>query len=152
MWELVRSASTVYGRLLGRLFGRMGGLVLPVFVLSVFVLSVSFLTACSSVSERACTLIGCDDGINISISGAPDASWTLEIEEPDGTVHRRECAEDGVCTERFFPGVTSEAVTVRVITTEGTREWEMTPDYERLQPNGPGCPPVCHQARLELSL
>jgi sugar lactone lactonase YvrE len=135
---------------------RSAGFLSPPSVIGVglvgLLLSILSLSACSSITERACTLIGCDDGVSITVANAPEGPWTLEVEESDGSVHRRTCDGNYRCDGVFFAGVASDAITVRVIAEDETHEWSVTPNYERLQPNGPGCPPVCRQARIEVSL
>jgi hypothetical protein len=115
------------------------------------ILLVALLAGCSSVAERACTKIGCDDGIVVSISEAR-SDFALQIIEADGTVHERVCAAAATCDQFFFDGIRSETVIVRLVSGEQTIEREFEPAYERAQPNGPDCPPVCYQAQITFAL
>jgi hypothetical protein len=76
----------------------------------------------------------------------------IELDSGEGVeVREAECAPGGPCVA-FFAGRTPESATVRVIAGAQVVSRELRPDYERVQPNGPGCPPVCRQATVVVAL
>ena len=101
--------------------------------------------------ERACTLIGCSDGITVVVENAPAPPYTVEVVLPDGTSRTSRCeAAPGCDAGLFVEGVTAEEVTVRVTAGAGSSSQVVRPSYETAQPNGPGCPPICKQARVQV--
>lgn len=106
------------------------------------------LAGCPPTSPRACTLIGCTDGLGVEVSGAPAGPYRIELEVP-GEAQRRvfRCDTPGACAPAFFE-VTPEVATVHLVTAAGTRSQQVRPAYNVTQPNGPDCPPRCRQARV----
>ena len=94
-------------------------------------------------------MIGCSDGLNVVVENAPAPPYTVEVILPDGTRRTARCeAAPGCEAGLFVEGVTAEEVTVRVDAGAGSSSQVVRPQYETAQPNGPGCPPVCKQARV----
>ena len=142
---------------------------LPVVPLAVLVLAAPGATSpfsgCSSSPGRACTLIGCNDGVGFFV--ARDAI------EPVGAVSVRLCLDGRCRTERppaevfsqpggtafmaaFRPGALDPrrehraSITIRdgeTVVYRLARRVALT----RNQPNGPGCGPVCHQTDLRIT-
>ena len=109
--------------------------------------------ACRSATPpmQACTLIGCSDGVTIIVAGAPPARYTVALELPDGRRRSLRCeAAAGCAAGLFFEDVSAEQVTVEISSDAGTSVHEVRPSYVESQPNGPDCPPVCRQARVEV--
>lgn len=132
---------------------------LPVVFSIVFV-------SCSSVPATApvitCTLIGCLGGITVNISGLPPGSdYEVTLILPSGEKTNLQCGDspevnpfENSCAESgaFFtlpsdvepPGeITIEVIVGGVSTSQG-----FTPVYEKSQPNGEDCPPVCYNATV----
>ncbi len=100
---------------------------------------------------QICTKIGCSDGLTMVVENAPAAPYTVEVALPDGTSRTERCeAASGCDAGLFFEGVTAEEVTVRITGTAGTSSQAIRPEYAETQPNGPGCPPTCRQARVQV--
>ena len=100
---------------------------------------------------RACTKIGCSDGITVVVKNAPAVPYTVEVVLPDGTSRTSRCeAAPGCDAGLFFEEVTAEELTVRVTAGAGSSSQVVRPSYQTAQPNGPGCPPVCKQARVSV--
>ena len=105
-------------------------------------------------SERACTLIGCGDGLSIRFEQQVPTDVTVTIELPNGDIRSQECRPASFCSGVFFEGVTASSVTVRLSApgrpTQVVEAVEL--EYEEHQPNGDGCEPVCMIARLSVKL
>jgi hypothetical protein len=105
--------------------------------------------------ERACTLIGCVDGLTVQLPSAPSGAWRVEVTDlaAGGAPRVFECAAGATCSPSvFFADLAPERARVRVVTTRGTVESEVRPTYAAARPNGEDCPPVCRQARVEVTL
>lgn len=114
------------------------------------------LASCEALfGPRACTLIGCTDGISVRVAELPQSVYTVELLLPDGEVLSMECLRSaaGVCaSEVFFDGITPPELAVRLTTASGTRTETFRPTYVSHQPNGPGCSPICRQATITMAL
>lgn len=109
---------------------------------------------CSPGAEpvRACTMIGCEDGLEVTVEGAPAGPFRVEAALPGSAAPRVfECPAAGECGGRaFFAGFTPDSVIVRVIVAGDTTTRALRPQYRTAQPNGSGCPPVCRQATVRV--
>lgn len=99
---------------------------------------------------RACTLIGCLNGLAVEFSTPPTAPYRMEVRSNSLTVNVYECTvlnqcyPNGTVFENYYP----QSVTIKVITATGTASTEVTPTYVESQPNGKGCGPTCRTARV----
>ena len=109
------------------------------------------LSGCGTLVERSCTLIGCSDGVFISVAGTVQASWTVRVSAPGIETFETACTAFGcgATIEDAFP----ETVTVTILDAEGevVVEANGTPSYRTVRPNGPDCEPECRQAFVEVS-
>jgi len=118
-------------------------------------LVLALLSGCRPASPAAdppiqiCTKIGCSDGLTVVVENAPAAPYTVEVGLPDGTSRTAPC-EAGCDGGLFFEGVTADEVTVRITGSAGTSSQSVRPTYTDSRPNGPDCPPVCRQARVQV--
>ena len=120
---------------------------------------------------RACTLIGCNSGVSValqpSVSALPysarfdlpgglNASFICTISGPRevrGPIQDVFCSRDRLSVS-LSP--VPRKVTIEVLVTGEAgaaidpRVGSFTPDYQRLEPNGAGCPPVCLRATVVL--
>jgi hypothetical protein len=112
------------------------------------------LASCEAIfSPRACTLIGCTDGLTVQMVDLPVGACTLEVLLPGGEIRTFECAQASAFPAHLFvPGVAAEEITLRVTTEAGVRTETGRPVYSKLRPNGRGCPPVCWQAEVTMRL
>jgi hypothetical protein len=112
------------------------------------------LASCEAIfSPRACTLIGCTDGLSVQLVDLPVGAYALEVLLPGGEIRTFECAQASACpAQLFFPGVAAEEITLRMTTEAGVRTETRRPVYSKLRPNGRGCPPVCWQAEMTMRL
>jgi hypothetical protein len=100
---------------------------------------------------QICTKIGCSDGLTVVVENAPPVPYTVEAALPDGTSRTAQCDASPGCDEGvFLADVTADEVTVRITASAGTSSQVVRPEYVETQPNGPGCPPTCKQARVQV--
>jgi len=118
------------------------------------------LWACASSPPegQACTLIGCEDGLNLKLDPMP-ASFTLRLSTGDGQLQVLNCPSEGpqeaICfpDQVFVPRFTPDSLIVDI-------QWEdqelkgqvLQPEYSVQRPNGPGCEPACRQGQASLKL
>lgn len=112
------------------------------------------LSGCNGLLPTDCTLIDCDDGLSVELAAIPTGTYQVEVLLPTGEIHAAECPDTSRCGPGifFFSGVTAAEVTIRVTTEAGTRSETVRPRYLESRPNGPGCPPLCRQARVTVGL
>jgi hypothetical protein len=116
-----------------------------------FLIPLLALAACNGPAEQACTMIGCNDGLRVDLDGfAPDEAFTARALVDGAVVATAECAQGG-CADVWLDGVAAPNVTIEIATESG-QTWSATfaPEYAEVQPNGPGCPPVCLQAAVQM--
>lgn len=99
-----------------------------------------------------CTLIGCDNGLSVQLSGTPAGAYRVEAIADGADPVALECGAGQTCPPVFFPGLQAAHVTIRVTTSAGTRSQAFTPDYRDLYPNGRDCGAVCKQATVTVQL
>lgn len=131
-------------------------------------------------SFPSCTEIGCYSYVRANFtksSGWADGRWEISLQSGGTTVGSCEIDlpappnAEGDCTgdlllkigtdrqaierassQRDFSDNTPSEFTVR-LERDGQQVAQQTfsPEFDRLQPNGPGCSPVCHQAEVEFA-
>jgi hypothetical protein len=111
------------------------------------------LTACSAPApapaQRACTMIGCEDGLTVVVEGTPRGAYRVEARAEGEPPRVRECTSPEACGQVFFAGFLPGEVTVEVTAVGGARSSRtVRPRVETVQPNGPDCPPTCRQGRV----
>lgn len=125
--------------------------------------------SCDGVGT-ACTEIGCDDGITLTVSPASgliagvysvSVSGTGESTSCSLTVDNAAQVTDTTCdlidnTAGSFTVVlhsSPETLTI-TIDRDGTElgKEDITPSYTTVQPNGPECEPTCHQADVSMQV
>ncbi len=114
--------------------------------------------ACDSPTE-VCTLVGCDSGLTVQLSGLPVGAFTVEVfpESPalDPPVYRYECTPGPQpCSTRvLFPGLYVEQPYVRVTSALGTvTHHEPDVTYQTSYPNGRQCGPECRSATVSVGI
>jgi len=111
------------------------------------------LLACGDPAGRACTEIGCSDGLYVELQGTPGAA--LEVVASTLSAEERSAGcivpPAGSCVVAF-DGFVPQEVTLAVLGGDRPVSVTVEPAYEDLQPNGPGCPPICRQATVEVDL
>jgi hypothetical protein len=150
------------------------------FTLVTFVLA-SACAGSDGPSPRACTGIGCVDGLSVDFSRPLRESGayriTLELDGErvtcEATLPFASCSADGGCSSpdvlllrsgcalpaqaHELTGIQVKSAPVRariVVERAGVAvaDEEFAPSYVRSQPNGEGCGPICEQARVSLAV
>lgn len=127
-------------------------------------------------TEPACSLIGCEDSLQIRLDAqrweAGNYTFQFDVDgeasECSGSVPwvcSQDCATTGIafygCTQEAggstFEGIRISGSPKRVSltiqrdgATVASKVFE--PEYRHVQPNGPQCEPICHQATENLSV
>lgn len=111
------------------------------------------LAGCDDTTSQACTEIGCSDGLRVTLRQAPGVELQVVASTGAGDERTGTCVvePDGSCEVRFYDFVPEE-VTIAVFGGDQPVSVTLQPAYGELQPNGPGCPPICRQATVELNL
>ena len=119
----------------------------------VLALSVAAAMACSGNTEpvRVCTLIGCNDGLNVVVNASLQQDYTVTVTSGGQTLHTFSCRAGQPC-QAFVENKTPATVTVGVATAMGPVSKEFTPEYRVNKPNGPDCPPDCRQATVTVTV
>ena len=122
-------------------------------------LAFTLATGCDAlgVGDKACTEIGCSDGITVHLPAVPTGPYRVEIlvgSGPSGVSYAYECAGGPTCQQDiFFPELVLDRIIVKVTSPLGSRLTEISnPVYVTSQPNGPDCPPLCRQATVTAQL
>jgi hypothetical protein len=122
-------------------------------ILAATIALTAVLTACDGSTDAACTEIGCNDGLFVVLRGTPGVEFEIDASTSNGDVRNASCVvdPDGSCQIGFY-GFVPEDVTLAVSGVDQQLSVTLEPAYETFQPNGPGCPPICRQATLEINL
>jgi hypothetical protein len=102
----------------------------------------------SAPDNRVCTLVGCESGLAVALERAPQAPYRVEARAAGEETRVRECPSAQDCGQIFFADFLPEEVTIEVIGGADRSSHTVRPNIETVQPNGPGCPPTCRQARV----
>ncbi|MGQ0562096.1 MAG: hypothetical protein ACT443_09505 [Gemmatimonadota bacterium] len=111
-----------------------------------------FCFACAGTGpepERACTLIGCENGLFVVLSGVQQQDVTVSVSSGGQVIHSFTCRAGQEC-RGFAMNQTPDQVTVRVTRNGEATSRDFTPAYRLNRPNGPDCPPVCKQATITI--
>ena len=109
---------------------------------------------CESLGLVDCTLIGCESGLRVDFQTAPTGAYRVEVQAAGASeVLAFDCADPARCRPgAFFRDFTAPAATITVTTARGTVRRAVQLSYVTSRPNGEGCPPVCRQASVTVSL
>jgi hypothetical protein len=118
-----------------------------------FVFACVMLAGCVGNQEppRACTLIGCNDGLNVTVNSAVQQDYSVTVKSGTQTLHTFSCRAGQPCMA-FLENQTPAIVTVQITTSTGTTSRDFTPEYKLNRPNGPGCDPECKQATITAAI
>ena len=126
--------------------------------LALALLLVTTLAGCNSnepAMPRACTLIGCVSGLQVEITGALPAAYSLRVDVTGSSTAPRTitCDAGTQCANPvMFEDFTPDSVVVELRADTAVRRIEQRVTYQTSQPNGPGCPPTCRQAMIRIGL
>jgi hypothetical protein len=117
-------------------------------------LAVTGVGGCDVAGPRACTLIGCTDGLTVEVIGLTSPGpITVVVIAPDGASRSATvtCAGGASCPF-LFGNFSPTSVTINVSAGSQSRQVTVQPDYQTNRPNGPECPPECRSARVTVAL
>jgi hypothetical protein len=117
------------------------------------ILGIAVTLACAGNTEpqRVCTLIGCNDGLNVVVNSALQQDYTVTVTSGGQTLHSFTCRPGQPC-QAFVENRTPATVTVALATAMGPISKDFTPEYKISKPNGPDCPPDCKQATVTVTV
>ncbi|MEZ0371645.1 MAG: hypothetical protein ACAI44_21315 [Candidatus Sericytochromatia bacterium] len=125
-------------------------------ILLVTLTALCLISACTP--EKSCSLIGCVDGLKITLKGQVAQSFKLTIKAQGQPDHNLSCPE-GTSGNICFPdgsvfvnNYTPQSVEITYSAGEKTVTRSFNPSYTTSSPNGPECGPTCKQARVELEV
>ena len=128
-------------------------------VISGGVLLALALAGCDIIDPKDCSVRGCFSGVQVEFAEPPGQSYTVELLVERGgalvSIAARDCTQGALCRDFvvFESAPLEGSVRVRVTTAAGTATSAPQPlAYERSQPNGPDCPPVCYLATVLATL
>jgi hypothetical protein len=116
-------------------------------------LAISMVACSGNQTEpvRVCTLIGCNDGLNVIVNASLQQDYTVTVSSGAQTLHTFTCRPGQPC-QAFVDNHTPAQVTVSVATAAGPVSKTFTPEYKVTKPNGPDCPPDCRQASVTVTV
>ena len=111
------------------------------------------LLGCANGSElqQACTLIGCNDGLNVIVVSSLQQDHSVTVKSGTQTLRTFTCQAGQQCLS-FIERQTPTNITVQVATNSGTISRDYKPQYAVSRPNGPGCDPECRQATVTVNV
>ena len=92
----------------------------------------------------ACTEIGCDSGLVLEFTNAPQGPWTAAVVSNIGN-RTFDCAAGATCSTAFFGHFVPNAVTVTMTVGQQSSQSQGTPTPRTVRPNGAACEPSCSQ-------
>ncbi len=117
---------------------------------------------------QICTLVGCGGGINVELSGLPAAApYQITLSFPSGETRaiscnpgaednpnsfEKSCSSNGAYFSLEPDSSPPDEVTVTVIVGENQVLQVFNPDYEKFQPNGENCSPICYSATVKMNV
>jgi hypothetical protein len=137
-------------------------------LLALIAVVVFFLMASGPVvSDQFCTLMGCVGDLNIEIAGlTANTPFEVSVVYPSGETQTLTCGTEAEQAEPFVsscsptgaffsltPDVEPPQEITVIVTIDGKQTSEVIqPAYEKFQPNGEDCPPVCYTAKILFNL
>ena len=112
---------------------------------------------------HACTLVGCRDTLELTLSHEPAGQYTLQLTNASGESRRITCTPgvstatsdaSAICRSGIVTiyGYAPASVTVDITWQGGYYDMSGVPVYETFHPNGLFCPPSCRLGKLRLEL
>ncbi len=140
-------------------------LIVSAFVLVALVVY-SFLNSPISPTHM-CTLMGCFNGLEITLMPEPPQQYTVRLTTSTGETRSVTCTPGKY--EAHFPGsastpyicgegqvtfieFTPQEVTIDIAWQGGSFSTSSDPTYESFKPNGPGCDPECRTGKIQVEL
>lgn len=111
-------------------------------------------SGCNGIfGPRACTLIGCSNGLEVELQGVLPPSFTVAAQVGGAAPWTMECTPAQPCgSVVMFPEFTPDHVFIAVLGEGVDVQREIRPTYRAFRPNGDDCPPVCRNGRVTIQL
>ncbi len=125
------------------------------FTIGVTALAGACAGSSASSAPKACTLIGCDNTVQLLITGAGASSVTrISVSAPGDTAISRTCSASAPCTgpNGVVFSYAPDTLIVTLTTNAGTSTFTEVPAYTLFSPNGPDCPPTCKTATVAITV
>jgi hypothetical protein len=111
--------------------------------------------ACASAEEdvgvRACTKIGCSNGLAVEVTHSSSVAINVSVRNGTQVLRMFRCDAGQTC-RAFLENQTPADVTVVVDAGGKEVSKSFRPAYRAQRPNGPDCEPVCNQATVEVTV
>jgi len=101
--------------------------------------------------QLICTLIGCMNGVAVTLASPPPAPYRVEAVTPSGARYSWTCDRSDRCGGRaFFPDFRPNDLRIEILAGSDTARHDFLPPirYEETYPNGKDCGGPCYVARL----
>lgn len=98
----------------------------------------------------ACTLIGCSNGLQVTIETRPIGPWRIEA-AADAETRVFDCPSGSACPGAFFEGFLPSQVSITITIGGRSATQLVTPVQRAVRPNGPSCGPECQQASITIA-
>ena len=108
----------------------------------------AFGTSCS----MDCTLIGCDDGLQVNFGGDLPTGGRVTASADGQAVRTFVCSAAQPCSVAFFRDFTPDRVSITIESPAGSSTRSFTPTYRNVQPNGQLCGPTCLIAQIAMQV
>lgn len=130
-----------------------------------WVVFMSLLAGCSlpwygqNKAVKACTLIGCESGLSISLEGVKPEQYNFQVNTPDQKTYTGNCPSEVFsgtyrCEANGFwiGGLQENGLTVTVAWSSNKVTQVLHPTYQTFRPNGPDCEPECKNGAASIQL
>jgi hypothetical protein len=139
-----------------------GGLLALIAITFVFLM-----VSGPTIGGQMCTLVGCIGGLEIELLGLPNATpYEISIVFPFGETQTLTCGTENDQSEAFVKSCSPsgaffsltpdveppEEITVTVEANGKKVTQVFNPQYEKFQPNGVGCEPICYNATIQMNI
>jgi hypothetical protein len=135
-------------------------------VAGVLVLAIGMVVALMARGPIACTLVGCSGGLTVEVAGLPaSADYQISLSLPSGETHTLTCGSNAEantfeqsCSQSgaYFRLATDvnppQEITITVEANGEKVTQVFNPHYEKFQPNGVGCEPICYNATIQMNI
>jgi hypothetical protein len=147
-------------------WNRIKKIWLPILVSILFLIGISLFVlgfAGPKTGNTFCTMVGCLGGIGVVLEGLPDSTLyeleiqnlhgrkqtlTCEIGKDEDQIFGNSCVPTGAMFRLNEDEVPPKEITVTVTINGKKFSNVFHPSYEKNQPNGEPCPPVCYSSTI----
>jgi hypothetical protein len=140
--------------------------IILIVVAGVLVLAIGAVVALMARGQIACTLVGCSGGLTIDVVGLPpSANYQISVSFPSSETRTLTCGSeaetntfDQSCSQTgaYFRLATDvnppQEITVTVEANGKSITQVFNPTYEKFQPNGKSCEPICYNATVQMDI